>query len=97
MNTNDDEQIMKLLKESFPGFAEKLGLIYQSDPLFREIAGEYFEVVKKMKMIYFGTGKKIPSYTDTINELQEELAEYLNGLRTDDTMTQNNEGLQTSQ
>lgn len=81
MVENDNEKTLLLLKKSFPEFERKLDGIYRQDPLFREIAREYYEIVKKMEMNYFETGKKFDFYTDTMNELKEELADYLNDLK----------------
>ena len=81
MVENDEEQALLLLKKSFPEFEKKLDAIFDKDPLFREIAREYYEVVKKMEMNYFETGRKFDFYLDTINELKEELLDYLNDLK----------------
>jgi hypothetical protein len=39
---------------------------------------EIRECIEKQEMIYQETGKRSGSYTDTINELKEELLVYLN-------------------
>jgi len=90
MVENEKEQALILLKKSFPEFEQKLDVIYQQDPLFKEIAREYYEVVKKMEMNYFETGKKFDFYADTMNELKEELLDYLNDLKSRDFIIDGN-------
>ena len=90
MVENNKEQTLLLLKKSFPEFEKKLDVIYKQDPLFREIAREYYEIVKKMEMNYLKTGIKFDYYLDTINELKEELLDYLNDLKSNNYIIDEN-------
>ena len=86
MVENNHYQTLELLKKTFPEFEKQLEEIYRQDSLFKEIAREYYEIVKKIEMNYFETGKKFEVYTDTMNELKEELLDYLNDLKSNDYM-----------
>ena len=78
MQENEQYRTIRLLKTIFPGFEDMLEQLYRQDPVFREIAMEIWECIEKQEMIYQETGKRPGSYTDTINELKEELLVYLN-------------------
>lgn len=81
MIENRKEQTLLLLKKSFPEFEKKLDAIFGQDPLFREIAKEYYEIVKKMETNYVETGIRFDFYISTTNELKQELLDYLNDLK----------------
>jgi len=66
-----------MLRKIFPEYESRLEQIYLQDSLFREIAAEIRECTEKQEMLYQETGKRSCSYTDTINELKEELLVYL--------------------
>jgi uncharacterized protein YdcH (DUF465 family) len=83
MVENVQQQPLLLLKKNFPEFEEQLSAIYGQDPLFREIAHEYYELTAKVEVKGLKTVKEIDSFTDTINELKEELRAYLNNLLSD--------------
>ena len=70
-------KILSLLKTEFPGFEIRLDQIYWKDPVFRQIAREYHECIKQ-EAITQEKGRKSEFYTETINELSEELLSYLN-------------------
>ena len=77
MVANEQYLTQSLLKEMFPEFENKIDLLYGQDPVFREIAGEYYECIQRQEMIIEKTGKKSDLYSDTIKELKEELLGYL--------------------
>jgi hypothetical protein len=77
MQENEQYRTIRLLKTIFPGFEDMLEQLYWQDPVFREIAMEIRECIEKQEMIYQETGKRSGSYTETINELEEELLVYL--------------------
>ena len=71
-------EILSLLKTEFPGVEVSLDQIYWQDPLFRQIAREYHECIRKQEREIDASSKLYVSYTDTIRELKEELLEHLN-------------------
>lgn len=71
-------EILSMLKAEFPGFEQTLDHIYWQDPLFRQIAREYHECIRKQERVIDASSKLYVSYTDTIRELKEELLEHLN-------------------
>ena len=77
MKEKDQYQTVSLLRKMFPEFEDRLEHLYRQDPVFREIAMEIRECSDKQEMIYKETGRRPDSYTDTINELKEELLVYL--------------------
>jgi hypothetical protein len=86
MVENKHDQILLLLKKELPGFENKIELVFRYDPIFREIASEYYEIAMKLEMNYQKTGKIMKSYSDTSDELKEELMDYLNNLKSDNLM-----------
>lgn len=71
-------EILSLLKTEFPRFEQRLDQIYWQDPLFRQIARDYHECIRKQERVIDASSKLYLSYTDTIRELKEELLELLN-------------------
>ena len=80
-------QTLLFLKKMFPEFESELAFIYRQDDEFREVAEELFICAHKQEMIFKETGRMSCSYTDTINELKEELLAYLNNLKASDHIT----------
>jgi hypothetical protein len=78
MKDKDQTQTVSMLRKIFPEYENRLEQIYLQDSVFREIAAEILECTEKQEMLYQKTGKRSCSYTDTINELKEELLGYLN-------------------
>ena len=78
MTEDKQYQILSLLMTEFPGFEQRLDHIYWHDPLFRQIAREYHECIRKQEREIDASSKLYVSYTDTIRELKEELLEHLN-------------------
>ena len=77
MEENNRFRILSQLQAAFPEYGKKLAGIYRQDPLFRQIAKEFHECVQKQELeINLGRGR-LDIYADTINELKEELLEYL--------------------
>lgn len=68
---------LSLLKDKFPDFENRLDQIYNHDSVFREIAAEYKECIDKQELIYKETGEWSDLFTETINELKEEILNYL--------------------
>ena len=77
MSKDKNYLTLSLLKSEFPDFKNSLDHIYDRDPVFREIAAEYKECIDKNESIYKETGKWSDLFTETINELKEELLNYL--------------------
>ena len=69
-------QILSLLKTKFPGLEGKLDRIYWQDPVFRQVAREYGECIRKQELQIGSTGKP-DIYAETIKELKDELMEHL--------------------
>lgn len=82
MAEDDQDLTIVLLRRMFPEFESVIHSAFGKDPVFRDIAGEYHECIKQEK-IYRETGNKSDLYTETINELKEELLAYLNSLKSD--------------
>ena len=78
MTENTRYEILSMLKTKFPGLEHRLDHIYWQDPLFRQIAREYHECIRKQERVIDASSKLYLSYTDTIRELKEELLELLN-------------------
>lgn len=78
MVENGQYQILSLLKTTFPGFERRLEGMYREDPVFRQIASEYHECVRKQELDIGTTVNIYDFYADTIKELKEELLEQLN-------------------
>jgi hypothetical protein len=78
MTENTRYEILSMLKTEFPGLEHRLDYIYWQDPLFRQIAREYHECIRKQERVIDASSKLYMSYTDTIRELKEELLEHLN-------------------
>lgn len=70
---------LSLLITMFPEFRERIELTYRQDPVFREIAREYHECIRKRDSILKETGEVSEFYTETINELKDELINHLTG------------------
>jgi len=70
-------EILSMLKTEFPGLEHRLDYIYWQDSLFRQIAREYHECIRKQERVIDASSKLYMSYTDTIRELKEELLERL--------------------
>ena len=68
---------MSMLKKMFPEYEDRLEQLYMQDSIFQEIASEIRECTEKQEMLYLETGKRSGSYTDTIEELKDELLSYL--------------------
>lgn len=77
MSEDKNNLTLSLLKDKFPDFKNSLDYIYNHDSVFREIAAEYKECIDKNESIYKETGKWSDLFTETINELKEELITYL--------------------
>ena len=69
--------ILSLLKTKLPGFEGKLDQVYWQDPVFRQIAREYSECIRKRESEIAKTSKVYAAYTATIRELKDELLEHL--------------------
>jgi len=82
MAEDDQDLTIVLLRRMFPEFDSIIHSAFSKDPVFREMAGEYHECIEQEK-IYRETGNKSDLYTETINELKEELLAYLNSLKSD--------------
>lgn len=70
-------EILSMLKTKFSGFEQRLDHIYWQDPLFRQIAREYHECIRKQEREIDASSKLYVSYTDTIMELKDELLEHI--------------------
>jgi uncharacterized protein YdcH (DUF465 family) len=77
MIEKDQDQTFSMLRKIFPEYENRLEQIYLQDSVFREIAAEIRECTEKQEMIYQKTGKRSCSYTDTIEELKDELLAFL--------------------
>ena len=78
MVENKQYQILSLLKTKFPGFESKLERMYRQDAVFRQIASEYHECIKKQEVEIGTKGNIYDFYADTIKELNEEVLVHLN-------------------
>lgn|GEM_PF-6982858 len=77
MKEKDQTRTVSMLRKIFPEYETRLEQIYLQDSVFREIAAEIRECTEKQEMLYQETGKRSRSYTDTIEELKDELLTYL--------------------
>jgi hypothetical protein len=84
MKEKDQTQTVSMLRKIFPEYENKLEQIYLQDSVFREIAAEIRECTEKQEMLYQETGKRSRSFTDTIEELKDELLTYLNNKKSSD-------------
>lgn len=83
MTENDQELTLSLLKTIFTEFKNSLDHIYKYDSVFREIAADYKECIDKHESIFKEKGEWSDLFTETINELKEELLAYLNSIKSD--------------
>lgn len=77
MVESSQSQILSLLKIELPGFESKLEQVYREEPVFRQIAREYYECVRKRELDIGTTGDTNDCYADTIKELKEEIQNIL--------------------
>jgi hypothetical protein len=68
---------ISLLKAKFPGYGNRIDQLYTQDSVFRQVAREYCECVRKQEEEIPETSKVYAFYEDTIRELKEELLEHL--------------------
>lgn len=77
MVENEQYQILSLLKKAFPDFKKRLEQEYWQDPVFRQIAREYHECIRKQNVEMGKEGRTKDIYAATIGELKDELLEHL--------------------
>ncbi len=81
MISKKHKQTLLLLKNNFPQFEQLLEEIYPNDQLLREISNEFYEINKRIEMNVNASLKTSEAYIETINELKEELSDYLSNLK----------------
>jgi len=82
MADKDQHLTLLWLQTMFPELDYKINLIYSKDPVFREIAYEYFECIRQEK-IRQESGRNTDFFEETIRELKEELMGHLNEMKPD--------------
>ena len=75
-NSRQYNQI-SLLKAKFPGFGDRIDQLYTQDAVFRQVAREYCECIRKQEAEVSESSRVYAFYTDTIKELKDELLEHL--------------------
>ena len=88
MADKDQPLTLLWLQTMFPELESKINLFYNQDPVFREIASEYHECIRQEAMLQ-ETGRRTDYYSDTINELKEELLEYLENMQSSNHLINN--------